>query len=80
MPVHFAVYAMLYVRQQRRVLGPLGLRPRRDVSALLLYLSVYPTCVAAMSLSGYLRHVVDRVRTWVPRVQPAVPTADRRAR
>jgi len=64
LPMNLALYLALYGRQRRSVLAPLGLRPRRDVPALLLFLTGYQALLSVLSLRGYVQHWLGRRPAW----------------
>jgi len=63
-PPNVVLYALLYRRQRRRVFEPLGLHPRRDRTSLLLFLAVYQPVLSALSVRGYVHHVLRREPVW----------------
>ena len=63
-PMTLALYGLMYRRQKRQVLHPLGLRPRRDAVAFLLFLTIYQVFMSAMSVRGYTQHAMRRKHTW----------------
>jgi len=63
-PMTLALYGLMYRRQKRQVLHPLGLRPRRDAVAFLLFLTIYQVFMSVMSVRGYTQHAMRRKHTW----------------
>ena len=64
LPVNVVLYTLLYRRQRRTVLEPLGLQPRRDRTSLLLFLAIYQPVLSAMSVRGYVQHALRREPVW----------------
>jgi biofilm PGA synthesis N-glycosyltransferase PgaC len=64
MPMTLLLYGLLYRIQKRTVFGPLGLRPRRDVGAFLLFLTVYQAVMSLVSVRGYAQHLAGRRHIW----------------
>ena len=63
-PVNVVLYVLLFRRQRRTVLEPLGLYPRRDRLSLVLFLLAYQAVLSAMSLRGYAQHLLHRRLVW----------------
>ena len=64
LPPNAVLYSLLYRRQRRRVFEPLGLHPRRDRTSLLLFLAVYQPVLSALSVRGYVQHLLRREPVW----------------
>lgn len=64
MPITLALYGMLYRFQNRGVLRPLGLVPRRDKRGMVLFLFGYQAMMSAMSVIGYSQEVLRTRRRW----------------
>ncbi|HEY2044401.1 MAG TPA: glycosyltransferase [Jatrophihabitans sp.] len=63
-PMTAFVYWLLYRYQDRHVLRPLGLSPRRDRRGLVLFLVAYQALMSAMSLLGYGQELLRMRRAW----------------
>ena len=64
MPITLALYGMLYRFQNRGVLRPLGLAPRRDKRGMVLFLVGYQAMMSAMSVMGYGQQLLRTRRRW----------------
>ncbi len=64
LPLTLLVYGLLYRYQNQRVFKPLGLRVRRNLLGLLLFVVIYQAFMSAFSLRGYLQEVTHRARSW----------------
>jgi biofilm PGA synthesis N-glycosyltransferase PgaC len=63
-PLTILLYLMLFRVQKRTVFRPLGLKPRKDAWAFVLFLSIYQVFMSAMSVRGYAQHVARRNFSW----------------
>lgn len=63
-PITLLLYGLLYRVQKRTVFGPLGLRPRRDVLAFVLFLTIYQAVMSLVSVRGYAQHLLNRRHVW----------------
>ena len=64
MPLTLVLYATLYRFQNRGVLRPLGLVPRRDKRSMVLFLIAYQALMSGMSVIGYGQEVFRLRRSW----------------
>jgi biofilm PGA synthesis N-glycosyltransferase PgaC len=63
-PATLLLYGVLYRRQRRTVLEPLGLRARRDRTSLLLFLVAFQPVLSVLSVRGYAEHLLRRRAVW----------------
>ena len=59
-----ALNLLLFRRQKRRVLEPLGLRPRRDALGFVLFLLGYQPMLSVLAVRGYAQHLLHRRPAW----------------
>lgn len=63
-PLTILIYSLLFHYQKRRVFGPLGLRVRRDIYGLIMFVFVYQFFMSLFSLIGYTQELTNRTRRW----------------
>lgn len=64
LPVTLLVYGVLFYYQNQRVFKPLGLRVRRSLLSLFLFVVVYQAFMSAFSVMGYVQELTRRARRW----------------
>jgi biofilm PGA synthesis N-glycosyltransferase PgaC len=64
LPLTLAVYGILYRYQRRQVFEPLGLRVRRNVLGLFLFIVVYQLIMSTVSVVGYAQQLAHTRRRW----------------
>jgi biofilm PGA synthesis N-glycosyltransferase PgaC len=64
LPMTFVVYGILFHYQNRRVFKPLGLRVRRNLLGLFLFVVIYQMFMSSFSVIGYAQEFTRRARRW----------------
>lgn len=64
LPMTFLVYGILFHYQNHRVFKPLGLRVRRNLVGLFLFVVVYQMFMSSFSVIGYAQEFTRRTRRW----------------
>jgi biofilm PGA synthesis N-glycosyltransferase PgaC len=64
LPMTFLVYGILFRYQNRRVFQPLGLRVRRNLVGLFIFVIIYQMFVSTFSVIGYAQEFTRRARRW----------------
>ncbi len=64
LPVTLVVYGVLFRYQNQRVFKPLGLRVRRSVVSLVLFVVIYQLFMSSFSILGYVQELTRRARRW----------------
>jgi biofilm PGA synthesis N-glycosyltransferase PgaC len=64
LPLTLAVYGILYRYQRKQVFEPLGLRVRRNIFGLVLFVCVYQLIMSTVSVVGYAQQISGRRRRW----------------
>ncbi|MDE3065332.1 MAG: glycosyltransferase family 2 protein [Acidobacteriota bacterium] len=64
LPVTFVVYGILFHYQNKRVFRPLGLRVRRNLVGLFLFVVIYQVFMSSFSVLGYSQELTRRARRW----------------
>ncbi|MCU1363503.1 MAG: glycosyl transferase [Acidimicrobiaceae bacterium] len=64
LPMTLLVYGILFHYQNRRVFRPLGLRVRRNLVGLLLFVIIYQIFMSSFSVIGYAQELTRRTRRW----------------
>ena len=64
LPLTLAVYGILYRHQRRQVFDTLGLKVRRNLWGLLLFVGVYQILMSCVSVLGYAQELTHRRRRW----------------
>jgi biofilm PGA synthesis N-glycosyltransferase PgaC len=64
LPLTLAVYGILYWYQRKHVFEPLGLRIRRNLIALVLFVCLYQLVMSTVSVVGYAQQITGRRRRW----------------
>ncbi len=64
LPMTFLVYGLLFHYQNRRVFRPLGLKVRRNLVGLFLFVLIYQVFMSSFSVMGYAQEFTRRARRW----------------
>ena len=64
LPVTLVVYGVLFHYQNQRVFRPLGLRVRRNLLGLFLFVVIYQLFMSSFSVLGYFQELTRRARRW----------------